>query len=209
MNRQTYNLIFKTRDTEDLIGLEVGPSDNPMIAGDHVTYMDRDGYNPAGLPNMVTHDLESPPYPFPDNTFDVIAMREVLEHVCPKSQIPVMNELWRIMKPTGRLILTVPYYTWHGAHSTPDHCKCFTEYSFVKYEHESYRGKYRWDQRELIRVREKDRLRYMPVTESGHRIKRVWLRHLIYRVLSYMPSKCYTRNLYFELQPNKQEERSV
>lgn len=205
MNRETYNLIFNRRYTGSLRGLEIGPSDNPMIQGSRITYMDRDGYNPTHLDNMVTHDLENPPYPFNDNTFETVAMREVLEHICPKKQTDVLGELHRILKPTGYLILTVPYYKWHGAHSTPDHCKMFTEHSFTKYTRESYRGSKLWRTLRMIKVRESDRLRYMPVTEGGNRIKHVKLRWLIYRVLSYMPWKRYVRNLYVVMQPIKPE----
>ncbi len=203
MNKETYKKVFECRMLLDkTVGLEVGPSDNPMIAGRNVTYMDRDSF--GDLSPMIKHDLEDIPYPFDDCSFDIIAAREVLEHVCPKNILGVMGELHRILKSEGALILTVPYYKWKGAFSTPDHCNYFTEDSFVKYiSRGQYRGELTWRIKKILRVREKDRLRFMPIQSSGKRIGNKTLRKIVYRILSYMPFKWYTRNLYVEIQPIK------
>ena len=44
--------------------------------------------------------------PFPDNTFDLIVCTEVLEHLLHVQ--PGITELWRILKPGGRLLLSTP-----------------------------------------------------------------------------------------------------
>jgi len=71
------------------------------------------------MPNLdyVTADLESPlakvkldihEVPFADNTFDVIFCNHVMEHVL--DDIKAMNELRRVMKPTGWAVVQVPFF---------------------------------------------------------------------------------------------------
>ncbi len=50
------------------------------------------------------------PLPYEDNTFDVINMIEVIEHI-PKSEISFyLNEFKRILKPNGFFLCTTPNY---------------------------------------------------------------------------------------------------
>lgn len=52
-------------------------------------------------------NLEREPIPFDDDSFDVVIFTEVLEHVfAPPSDI--LREVRRILKPAGKLILSVP-----------------------------------------------------------------------------------------------------
>lgn len=44
--------------------------------------------------------------PFPDESFDVVTMLAVLEHIEYEEQI--LKEIYRILKPSGKLVLTVP-----------------------------------------------------------------------------------------------------
>lgn len=46
------------------------------------------------------------PLPFPDNIFDVVSLISVLEHLPIESRIKTVYELWRILVPGGRLIMT-------------------------------------------------------------------------------------------------------
>ncbi len=48
--------------------------------------------------------------PFDNNFFDIISLIEVIEHI-PRNQInKLLNEIQRVIKPTGSLILTTPNY---------------------------------------------------------------------------------------------------
>jgi SAM-dependent methyltransferase len=73
--------------------------------------MDRtDGWReylaPAGV-QFKTCDLDHQPLPFDDGRFDLVLMTEVLEHVfAPPSG--VLKEVRRVLRPDGRLILSVP-----------------------------------------------------------------------------------------------------
>jgi ubiquinone/menaquinone biosynthesis C-methylase UbiE len=44
--------------------------------------------------------------PFADNSMDVVTMLAVLEHI--EAEEAVLQEIYRVLKPTGKLVLTVP-----------------------------------------------------------------------------------------------------
>lgn len=73
----------------------------------------------------VIHDLEEFPYPWADEEFDEIHAYEVLEHTGTLGDgdffFGQMNELWRILKEGGYLMITVP--TWDSLEmwAIPDH----------------------------------------------------------------------------------------
>lgn len=67
----------------------------------------------------VLHDLNVFPYPFADNTFDLIAAFHVMEHL--DHPFIVMKELHRILKPDGRLHLKVPHFSRGFTHAEHTH----------------------------------------------------------------------------------------
>ena len=74
--------------------------------------------NPRSKATYI-HDLNVFPYPFEDNTFDYIVAEHVLEHVKPI--LPVLDELHRIIKPTGQLRIEVPHFTSYHYWMDPTH----------------------------------------------------------------------------------------
>jgi SAM-dependent methyltransferase len=48
--------------------------------------------------------------PFEDSRFDLLAATDVLEHIAAERD--ALRELWRVAKPGGALLLTVPAYMW-------------------------------------------------------------------------------------------------
>jgi len=76
----------------------------------------------------VVHDLNKFPYPFSDNQFSLILMDDVLEHL--NDTISVMNEIFRIIKPGGQVIILFPYYQHPNAWVDPTHKKCLTKETF-------------------------------------------------------------------------------
>lgn len=50
--------------------------------------------------------------PFPDAKFDCVTCFEVLEHVPEALRRQVLREFFRVLKPGGRAILTVPHRGW-------------------------------------------------------------------------------------------------
>lgn len=47
---------------------------------------------------------------YPDKTFDVVTAFDVLEHI--ENEKPIIREFVRILKPGGRVIISVPAYQW-------------------------------------------------------------------------------------------------
>ena len=79
----------------------------------------------------VIWDLEEFPYPFKNNEFDYVYSHHALEHL--KNTDKVMNELWRITKPNGRLNILVPFGTATSALQHPDHKKFFSIVTIQSY----------------------------------------------------------------------------
>ena len=73
----------------------------------------------------VVWDLDQLPYPWADNEFDEIHAYEVLEHTGTQGDgkffFAQFAELWRILKPNGYLMLSVPMWDSEVALGVPDH----------------------------------------------------------------------------------------
>lgn len=67
----------------------------------------------------IVHDLNKLPYPFEDNSFDLIEASHVLEHL--DKPFLVMKELHRLLKPDGRLIIKVPHFSRGFTHAEHTH----------------------------------------------------------------------------------------
>src|SRR3989338_1795234 len=78
----------------------------------------------------VVHDLEKYPYPFKDNTFDVILCKSVLEHLWDADR--AIRELHRILKKGGILKIHVPYFNAGSAYRTTHHT-FFSKDAFLMY----------------------------------------------------------------------------
>jgi len=78
-------------------------------------------------PDLVI-DLNKYPYPFKDNTFEIIEAHHLIEHL--NSPFECMFELHRILKNGGKLIITVPHCSRGFSH--PEH-KCGFDVTFPYY----------------------------------------------------------------------------
>jgi SAM-dependent methyltransferase len=86
------------------------------------------GMDRRKLPGVdVVHDIERLPWPFAANTFDRIIMSHVMEHIYPGKSVDVMDEMWRVMKPGGILMLAMPYAGSFGHYQDPTHIKPWNE----------------------------------------------------------------------------------
>ena len=83
--------------------------------------------NPRSSADII-HDLNTFPYPFPDNAFDEIYCDNVIEHL--GDVVRVMEELHRIAKPGGEIIIIVPFFPHRQAHTDPTHRHYFGIHSF-------------------------------------------------------------------------------
>jgi SAM-dependent methyltransferase len=48
--------------------------------------------------------------PFPDNSFDLIALLDTVEHI--PNELGVFDECFRVLKPGGKVMITVPAFMW-------------------------------------------------------------------------------------------------
>lgn len=96
--------------------------------------LNREGYFTVGIDKYpdkgvsIIVDLEAGKLPFRDNSIDHVYSCHALEHI--SNLIPLMNEVWRVLKPQCLLEVRVPYYKSIGAFSDPTHKRFFTEKTF-------------------------------------------------------------------------------
>lgn len=98
------------------------------------------------LPGIdIVHNLDTLPWPFKDNEFDLIFGHSVFEHLGPQNEI--MEEIWRILKPGGRIVIAVPHFRCTDAFTDSTHKHFFTTQSMDYYiegrtlSHYEYTGK--------------------------------------------------------------------
>ncbi|MBA2698972.1 MAG: class I SAM-dependent methyltransferase [Nocardioidaceae bacterium] len=91
--------------------LDVGSADGPSVGwmrGQHRRIaIDLD---PRGLRAGEGVCASALALPFADSTFDVVAAFDVVEHCEPETT--AVAELARVLKPGGRLLMSVPAYQW-------------------------------------------------------------------------------------------------
>jgi len=97
---------------ENLKKLNLGCGENKKSG-----YLNID-WNELTRPDIL-HDLNEFPYPFRDNTFDLIEAEHILEHLDKPFQ--VMKELHRILKPGGKLLIKVPHFSRGFTHAEHAH----------------------------------------------------------------------------------------
>lgn len=68
----------------------------------------------------VVWDLNNTPWPWKDNEFDRVDATAVLEHL-KLTLIESCNEIWRILKPGGQLVLKIPIVSSPTIHDDPTH----------------------------------------------------------------------------------------
>ena len=83
--------------------------------------------NPDSIADVI-HDLNVFPYPFEDNSFDMVIAEHVLEHL--NDVIGVVEELHRITQPGGILYIEVPHFTSSNYFTDPTHRHSFTTRTF-------------------------------------------------------------------------------
>ena len=86
----------------------------------------------VGLDNVdingvdILHDLLRFPYPLNDNSFDIIYLRNVIEHFNLDKINKIMYECYRILKKDGQLFINVPHIFSIAAFTDPTHKQYFT-----------------------------------------------------------------------------------
>jgi len=68
----------------------------------------------------VAWDLNDIPWPWEDNSFDLVVACAVFEHL-RNTLIETVNECWRILRPGGVLYMKLPYWRSINAWRDPTH----------------------------------------------------------------------------------------
>ena len=76
----------------------------------------------------VTHDLNRFPYPFEDNSFDIVIAEHLLEHL--DNVIATVEEVHRICSKGARFYVEVPHFSSADFHTDPTHRHAFSSRSF-------------------------------------------------------------------------------
>lgn len=78
----------------------------------------------------VAHDLTSFPWPWTDGSIDAVIAIDVFEHLKDVDVQTWLDECWRILTPSGLLIMRVPAWTNPLSYRDPTHYRVFHEESF-------------------------------------------------------------------------------
>lgn len=97
--------------------------------------------NPVGaMKTDVNHNAFEFPWPFADDEFDVVLMSHFLEHVphaipgIPRNPFyPLFEEVYRVLKPNGKVVVRTPWWTRPSYWGEPTHCRVVhpINYSFL------------------------------------------------------------------------------
>jgi predicted SAM-dependent methyltransferase len=80
----------------------------------------------------IVHNLNSFPYPFEDGSIDEVYLDNTLEHL--EDVIRVMEEIYRIVRPGGKVNVIVPYFRSLWAFTDPTHRHYFGINSFAFFD---------------------------------------------------------------------------
>lgn len=72
----------------------------------------------VSLPGVdVVHDMMRTPWPIEPSSFDLVFASHVMEHIPHHHEsgrdgfVVIMEEIWRVLKPGGTLVVRVPHYS--------------------------------------------------------------------------------------------------
>jgi SAM-dependent methyltransferase len=103
------------------------------------------------LPGVdIVHDLDTFPWPANDGEYDLIFAHNVFEHL--SDQVRVMEEMWRILKPKGRIVITVPYFRCVDAFTDSTHKHFFTSGSLDYYIQSKALSEYEYTKKRFRKI---------------------------------------------------------
>jgi|SRR3990167_5153028 len=77
--------------------------------------------------------------PFKKNAFDLVYTNHALEHIDPKKLVFVLEEMWRVTKPSGTIKIIAPHFSGVGAASNPTHLRAgFSSQTFHYFQSDEY-----------------------------------------------------------------------
>ena len=76
----------------------------------------------------IAWDMNVFPWPIDDKSFDEVIAINILEHV--EDLVLVLNEIYRILKPSGKFYILVPHFSNYAAYVDPTHRQHLSYFSF-------------------------------------------------------------------------------
>ena len=109
-------------------------------------YRNKEGYinidiNEQCKPDVVLDITQGLPYD--DSTIDEVRAWDILEHIPIGKTVPLIEEIWRVLKPGGLLESFTPDAEYgQAAFQDPTHVSFWVENSWLYYSHPDYRKLY-------------------------------------------------------------------
>jgi ubiquinone/menaquinone biosynthesis C-methylase UbiE len=101
------------------------------------------GVDSLQLPAVdVVHDLSQFPWPFKDNSADLVFTNHFMEHT--SNFVKTMEEVYRILRPGGRLVMQVPYFRSVDAFNDPTHTRFFSSHTLDYFIEDTKLFEYRY-----------------------------------------------------------------
>lgn len=100
--------------------VDIGPGDSKP-----------EGYTGLGYGDQadIKHNLDECPWPIESSSVSVLRANHVLEHL--ENPVAIMKEIYRVLKPGGKAIITVPSTDGEGAFAHPEHKSYWNKASFM------------------------------------------------------------------------------
>jgi len=94
----------------------------------------------------IIWNFEKFPFPLPDESCSTVMASHVVEHVNPANFgfVNWMNEVWRITKLRGTLLIATPYAGSPGFWQDPTHINGVNEVTFTYFDPTSFTNLYRF-----------------------------------------------------------------
>jgi len=113
-------LLIKVEDfSTKVLDIGCGPNKTPGAVGLDIR---------AGEGVDIVHDLNRYPWPFEDNSFDVVIANHCLEHL--EDVVRAVEECYRILRPGGIFTGKVPHFSSCDFWTDPTHRHAFASRSF-------------------------------------------------------------------------------
>ena len=105
-------------------------------------YINIDSYPFPGI-DIVTDLTKGIPYA--DMTVDFVMSIDFMEHLPPEAKVPMINEIWRVLKPDGIMEHWIPNAGSKNDFGSPSHLSHWNLQQFEHFDINSYRYKLDFD----------------------------------------------------------------
>lgn len=82
----------------------------------------------------LVHDLESFPWPLPNECVHTVALSHLFEHIKPWLTLPFMAEIHRVCLPDAQVFISGPYGVGFHFVQDPTHCNPVNEATFTYWD---------------------------------------------------------------------------